>query len=418
MVILCVTNTRCCFFQTNGLTERMNASVKCGLRKLKERKGDWPKFLNQVLRGMRWHTPRSTTFSPYELAFGCKPRIDCSIEDEDELDLAAAEILQGNDTQKDKAAAADSQDCKASSQQHMHQRAHENIQAEQQKYRKRYDEKREIPLFKEGERVLLQNTRKRSRKGEELDPHFSGPYVITRITNVNTAYLDGAKRAVSVSRLKHLAKAGEAPKKKRVVRPEEVQYQFRAPDEQEMKTMATLLGLPEDSWKNRPKFETQKQFSSFSPPKSTTTYKTKGDGNCLFRSFSYFVTGDETNPPAVRRGITEYMKSDPSGIFRCILQEDPEQYLSRGMDTPATPGKASRPHWGTDFEISAFATLCKCTVFVWKNQDDSNVPEYWVPYEPLNPPGTRNTRSKENVSTGISCLLHSPPAHFDVVLDV
>ena len=400
----------------------MNASVKGGLRKLKEHKGDWPNFLNQVLRGMRWHTPRSTKFSPFELAFGHKPRIDdYSIEDEVALDLAAAEILQGNDTQKDEAdeaADVDCQDRKARSQEDMHQRAHENIQAEQERQRKRYDEKRQKTPFKEGDRVLLQNTRKRSRKGEELDPHFSGPYVISRITNVNTAYLDGAKRAVSVSRLKHVANAAEAPRKRRVVRPEEVQYEFRAPDEQEMKTMATLLGLPEDSVKNRPKFGIQKKFSSLSPPKSTTAYKTKGDGNCLFRSFSYFVTGDESNHPAVRHGITEYMKSDPSGIFTTILQEDPRKYLSRGMSTQATPGKASGPHWGTDFEVSAFATLCKYTVFVWKTQHDPNIPEYWVPYEPLTPPGTRKSRSKDKESTGITCLLHSPPAHFDVVLDV
>ncbi|KAL8573985.1 hypothetical protein ACOMHN_029432 [Nucella lapillus] len=39
--------------QTNGLTERMTASTKAGLIKLKERKGDWPRFFNQVLRGLR-----------------------------------------------------------------------------------------------------------------------------------------------------------------------------------------------------------------------------------------------------------------------------------------------------------------------------------------------------------------------------
>ena len=34
--------------QTNGLTEKMNKSIKDGLTKLREHKSDWPAHLNQV----------------------------------------------------------------------------------------------------------------------------------------------------------------------------------------------------------------------------------------------------------------------------------------------------------------------------------------------------------------------------------
>ncbi|KAL8625783.1 hypothetical protein ACOMHN_012375 [Nucella lapillus] len=88
--------------QTNGLTERMNASIKAGLRKLKERRGDWPKFLNQVLRGLRWRSPRSTKCSPFELAFGFQPRIHIVDEDlaEDE-EQELGDILAGKGSSDD-----------------------------------------------------------------------------------------------------------------------------------------------------------------------------------------------------------------------------------------------------------------------------------------------------------------------------
>ncbi len=53
----------------------MNKSVKTGLRKLKKNPKDWPSRVNLVLRGMRYHKPRATKFSPYELLYGFQPRI-------------------------------------------------------------------------------------------------------------------------------------------------------------------------------------------------------------------------------------------------------------------------------------------------------------------------------------------------------
>lgn len=41
----------------------------------------------QVLRGIRWSTPRSTKYSPYELVFTFKPRILPTIDEEDDDDF-------------------------------------------------------------------------------------------------------------------------------------------------------------------------------------------------------------------------------------------------------------------------------------------------------------------------------------------
>ncbi|KAL8587182.1 hypothetical protein ACOMHN_013269 [Nucella lapillus] len=136
------------------------------------------------------------------------------------------------------------------------------------------------------DRVLLQNTRKRTRKGEELDPHFTGPFTVIRVTNVNTAYVekDGncLKQPVSSSRLK-LFKPSEAqaesenaqhqqpqaerqpeverqPQAERQPR-DERHFDFRPPELAEMKTMALKLSVREELVKNRPPFGEPKPFS-------------------------------------------------------------------------------------------------------------------------------------------------------------
>lgn len=400
----------------------MNASIKAGLRKLKERKGDWPTFLNQVLRGLRWHTPRSTKYSPFELAFSFQPRIHVIDEDLDEDETEEMEdLLAGKESSNDDEtsfARNGTEECK-SSQEAKFEEARKNINAEQQKQKDTYDEKRaHNHSFKKGDFVLLQNTRKRTRKGEELNANFTGPFIVRRVTKVNTAYLDSVagkslKRPVSCSRLKLFK---EAAGNKEQQQPQFSRLDFRPPHTVEMKGMAVQLGLPEKVVKNRPLFGESKQFCSHSKPQESKTFKVLGDGNCLFRCFSYFVTGDEDHHAAVRHGIVDFMRKDPDLIFSTLLG-DVEEYLSRGVDRPATYESNSQIHWGTDIEISAFATLCKCSVIVWKDQADSSSTECWVVYDPLQPPNSRKTGQKKNKSNGFTCLLHAPFHHFNIVLD-
>ena len=43
------------------------------------------------------------------------------------------------------------------------------------------------------------------------------------------------------------------------------------------------------------------------PPDARTVKHIRGDGNCLFRSFSYLITGSEDEHDAVRAAIVSYM---------------------------------------------------------------------------------------------------------------
>eukprot|EP00745_Piridium_sociabile_P026607 TRINITY_DN42507_c0_g1_i2.p1 TRINITY_DN42507_c0_g1~~TRINITY_DN42507_c0_g1_i2.p1 ORF type:complete len:216 (+),score=37.11 TRINITY_DN42507_c0_g1_i2:70-717(+) len=177
---------------------------------------------------------------------------------------------------------------RCSAQEARFEEAEDNIRAEQAKQKEAYDRKRETSTYTEGDKVLLQNSRKRTRKGEDLDMNFSGPYTIKRLTKVNTAYLESAnprkkmKRAVSCSRLKHY-KADEPNSfdKSGRGRPIERTLQFTPPDMQEQKNMAHKLNFDEVNIQ-RPPFGQSFEFSSLTKPSPQNIIRVRGDGNCLF----------------------------------------------------------------------------------------------------------------------------------------
>ncbi|KAL8569156.1 hypothetical protein ACOMHN_020283 [Nucella lapillus] len=140
----------------------MNTSIKAGLRKLKERRGDWPKFLNQVLRGLRWRSPHSTKYSPFELAFGFQPRIhivDEDLAEDEEQELGDILAGKGSSDDNDSHFAGDASE-RRSSQETKHKQAYENIRREQERQSDAYNQKRtQTQVFKKGDRVLLRNTR-------------------------------------------------------------------------------------------------------------------------------------------------------------------------------------------------------------------------------------------------------------------
>ena len=199
--------------------------------------------------------------------FSFKPRIHVIDDDLDDDETREMEdVLAGKDSSdEDENRFANSTSQRRTSQEAKFQDARENIHAEQKRQKERYDEKRAHNYsFKKGDLVLLQNTRKRTRKGEELNAHFTGPFIIKRITKVNTAYLESVdgkslKRPVSCSRLKLFKQAagnpGQQPQFRR-------RLDFRPPQIVEMKTMAVELGLSEEFVKNRLVFGEPKQFCS------------------------------------------------------------------------------------------------------------------------------------------------------------
>ena len=90
-------------------------------------------------------------------------------------------------------------------------------------------------------------------------------------------------------------------------------------------------------------------------------HKIGGDGACLFRAFSYALTGSEDSRRDIRTKICDVINEDSDGLFRQLIPakyQSTAHYVSNtGMDCPQT--------WGTDIEIWAFANLSGFAVRVF-----------------------------------------------------
>ena len=72
----------------------------------------------------------------------------------------------------------------------------------------------------------------------------------------------------------------------------------------------------------------------------------KGDGNCLFRSFSYVITGSEEHHLDIRHWVCEYIN---------LYREKIEKFS--GKQNYVSVSKMAKPGvWGTDIEIMAVDT--------------------------------------------------------------
>ena len=129
-----------------------------------------------------------------------------------------------------------------------------------------------------------------------------------------------------------------------------------------------------------------------------------GDGNCLFRSFSYIITGSEEQHMAVRTAILNHMID----IAHFLLGHHiPPQYSSvqdyiqdKGMDQPHI--------WGTEIEMFTLAHLLQTCVFIY-NTDDLN----WCRYSPRGVDRTLNDDIQQ-----MSMYINHPPNHFEVVRSI
>ena len=130
----------------------------------------------------------------------------------------------------------------------------------------------------------------------------------------------------------------------------------------------------------------------------------KGDGNCLFRSFSYIITGSEEQHMAVRIAILNHMID----IAHFLLGHHiPPQYSSvqdyiqdKGMDQPHM--------WGTEIDMFTLAHLLQTCVFIY-NTDDLN----WCRYSPHCVDRTLNDDIQQ-----MSMYINHPPNHFEIVRSI
>ncbi|EYB95489.1 hypothetical protein Y032_0159g3290 [Ancylostoma ceylanicum] len=213
---------------------------------------------------------------------------------------------------------------------------------------------------------------------EQLEPNFTGSYVIDRITKANTIYLarmDGTllKKTVSSARLKlflenssgnvTVSKDGCSKNDKGNLHESSLSEIHQSDSSTDYKSDDSNIFVsensdsfssfkpPEVAWKTtkcemlqiysitRPRFGTPRLFDRKQPPLQKNIKTMVSDGNCLFRAFSYCLTGSEKNHVAVRRAICNHTESNPATWAPIAGVDNITEYLDRDMRIPGTEEK-------------------------------------------------------------------------------
>ena len=113
---------------------------------------------------------------------------------------------------------------------------------------------------------------------------------------------------------------------------------------------------------------------NLTPPDRRTVKHISGDGNCLFRSLAYIITGSVDQHMAVRTAILQQM----IGIAHFILHHHVvryssiQEYIARNnMDREST--------WGTDIEILTCAHLLQTAIISYSVQFNTRPGRYTPP---------------------------------------
>ena len=105
------------------------------------------------------------------------------------------------------------------------------------------------------------------------------------------------------------------------------------------------------------------------------TVPIQADGNCFYRSISYWLTGDEEQYEKVRTILVSYMGEDEwKECGRNIVGRDIDEYLTKGRMNDSGV-------WATETEIHAMANFLLTTIFVYHTYDEKNYE--WLPHYPL-----------------------------------
>uniref|UniRef100_A0AAQ6IJ74 Integrase catalytic domain-containing protein n=1 Tax=Anabas testudineus TaxID=64144 RepID=A0AAQ6IJ74_ANATE len=182
--------------QTNGLVERMNATVQKALCKLVGTKPQtWDQYLDAVMFGLRTKKQMTTKFSPYFLMFGREARYPAEVPEDYQVDKNVEDVVGEENVSKDIARLD-----------YIRSTVLENVLSVQNKTRRRLMSKTDSVNSVVGDKVLRQNIRSQQRKGGKLEPNFLGPYTVTGVEG-KSADLSGDDgtlcKKVNIDHLKH-----------------------------------------------------------------------------------------------------------------------------------------------------------------------------------------------------------------------
>ena len=139
------------------------------------------------------------------------------------------------------------------------------------------------------------------------------------------------------------------------------------------------------------------------------THPIGGDGNCMFRSVSYVMTGSQEHHLEVRAKTLEHMETiaplvlghirgRSSAMSKFSSVKEYVQYTK--MDKQGT--------WGTEIELLVLSHLLKTSIYTYLTTNKK-----WFVFSP-----SKLDKKLAFDSTSKSVYLRHPPIHYDVVLNV
>ena len=179
----------------------------------------------------------------------------------------------------------------------------------------------------------------------------------------------------------------------------QIQYKYNPGDEQWQRNACSTLGLvymgPNRVTPGGPDIDLK-------PPNRFK--RIGGDGNCLFRTFSFILTGSEDQHMPVREAILDHMvRTAHLLLFQHIRSSHTsvQSYIaSREMDKSGI--------WGTETEILALAHMLQTDIYSYSTNDHK-----WHKY------GIADVdRNESDDVTRTSIYIHHPQGHFEVVRSI
>ena len=130
-----------------------------------------------------------------------------------------------------------------------------------------------------------------------------------------------------------------------------------------------------------------------------------GDGNCLFRSFSYAIYGSQDMHFDLRNKLVGVLRSNRHKFDHLIMQHTSMEQHIKQMSKLGT--------WGTQVEIFAMATLYNIPVYV-ASQHPKSLNYSWCKYTPIALDDSTSQEIFTNDITHVE-IIHMNGNHFDTI---
>lgn len=310
--------------QANGLVERQNRTIKnCFLKVLQNNVLQWPNILQGILFAHRTAQHCSTGYTPFKLLYQREATLPVDIQFPDKT--SQNQQFQENNDEDDilnisdvfnKESFNNTLNQMMNIRKKVEDNAKKNLDDAQKRQRYSYAKRHKTDhLFKEGDKVLVRNLYRDDRKGGWRELPWKGPYEIVSINSGNTCVIKNSCQVLKKKiHLKNLKLYNESTINSKNIANEsksediimEDTYIVSVVNKQVFNPVTKFWQLRQSKLLN---IEIKHYFNYKYKEKILTEPGTikqiVGDGNCLFRSLSYCITGSEDHHMDLRKKIVE-----------------------------------------------------------------------------------------------------------------